>query len=114
MTLIMPSSSSSAVAVQKEVSGGEKRGKKKSRRRGEFLNVSSVGGILCLGDRGAGNFWEVLSVLDCLLLLFIEGFTSLVVAAIKRLLPIGLNVFGGPEQELVQLAKEKMIEVSVF
>jgi len=35
----------------------------------------------------------------------------LVVAAIKRLLPIGLNIFGGPEQELVQLAKEKMIQV---
>lgn len=33
------------------------------------------------------------------------------VAAIKRLLPIGLNVFGGPEQELVQMAKDKMIEV---
>lgn len=33
-------------------------------------------------------------------------------AAIKRLLPIGLNVFGGPEQELVQMAKDKMIEVS--
>lgn len=33
------------------------------------------------------------------------------VAAIKRLLPIGLNVFGGPEQELVQMAKEKMIQV---
>lgn len=35
------------------------------------------------------------------------------VAAIKRLLPIGLNVFGGPEQELVQLAKDKMIEVII-
>jgi hypothetical protein len=40
-----------------------------------------------------------------------EKFTSLSVACIKRLLPIGMNIFGGREQELVQLAKHKMIEV---
>ena len=40
-----------------------------------------------------------------------EKFTSLSVACIKRLLPIGMNSFGGREQELVQLAKHKMIEV---
>jgi hypothetical protein len=40
-----------------------------------------------------------------------EKFTSLTVACIKRLLPIGINTFGGREQELVQLAKQKMIEV---
>jgi hypothetical protein len=40
-----------------------------------------------------------------------EKFTSLSVACIKRLLPIGMNTFGGREQELVQLAKHKMIEV---
>ena len=40
-----------------------------------------------------------------------EKFTSLSVACIKRLLPIGMNMFGGREQELVQLAKHKMIEV---
>ena len=40
-----------------------------------------------------------------------EKFTSLSVASIKRLLPIGMNTFGGREQELVQLAKHKMIEV---
>ncbi|CAF4683792.1 unnamed protein product, partial [Rotaria magnacalcarata] len=28
----------------------------------------------------------------------------------KRLLTIGMNTFGGREQELVQLAKHKMIE----
>jgi hypothetical protein len=40
-----------------------------------------------------------------------EKFTSLSVACIKRLLPIGMNTFGGREQELIQLAKHKMIEV---
>ena len=40
-----------------------------------------------------------------------EKFTSLSVACIKRLLPVGMNMFGGREQELVQLAKHKMIEV---
>jgi len=39
-------------------------------------------------------------------------FTALSVACIKRLLPIGMSTFGGREQELVQLAKHKMIEVS--
>ncbi|CAF3021990.1 unnamed protein product, partial [Rotaria sp. Silwood2] len=40
-----------------------------------------------------------------------EKFTSLNVACIKRLLTIGMNTFGGREQELVQLAKHKMIEI---
>ena len=40
-----------------------------------------------------------------------EKITSLCVACIKRLLPIGISTFGGREQELVQLAKHKMIEV---
>ncbi|CAF3538671.1 unnamed protein product [Rotaria sordida] len=42
-----------------------------------------------------------------------EKFTSLSVACIKRLLPIGMNTFGGREQELVQLAKHKMIEMKI-
>lgn len=42
----------------------------------------------------------------------IENFTSLNVACIKRLLPIGLSLFGGREQELVQKAKQKLITVS--
>ncbi|UJR09568.1 hypothetical protein I4U23_013803 [Adineta vaga] len=42
-----------------------------------------------------------------------EKFTSLTVACIKRLLPIGINTFGGREQELVQLAKQKMIEMKL-
>ncbi|CAF4829750.1 unnamed protein product, partial [Rotaria sp. Silwood1] len=42
-----------------------------------------------------------------------EKFTSLNVACIKRLLPIGMNTFGGREQELVQLAKHKMIETKM-
>lgn len=42
-----------------------------------------------------------------------EQFTSLNVACIKRLLPVGMNTFGGREQELVQLAKNKMIEVII-
>lgn len=43
----------------------------------------------------------------------IENFTSLNVACIKRLLPIGLSLFGGREQELVQKAKQKLITVSL-
>ena len=41
-----------------------------------------------------------------------ENMTSLNVACLKRLLPIGLNMFGGQEQELVQQAKTRLIEVS--
>ncbi|XP_064623398.1 ryanodine receptor-like isoform X6 [Lineus longissimus] len=37
-------------------------------------------------------------------------YTSLNTAALKRLLPLGLNKFGGQEQELVQQAKQKLIE----
>lgn len=32
------------------------------------------------------------------------------VACLKRLLPVGLNLFGGREQELVQHAKEKFLK----
>ncbi|CAM4882414.1 unnamed protein product [Rotaria socialis] len=42
-----------------------------------------------------------------------DKFTSLNVACIKRLLTIGMNTFGGREQELVQLAKHKMIEMKI-
>jgi len=42
-----------------------------------------------------------------------EKFTSLSVACIKRMLPVGMNTFGGREQELVQLAKHKMIEMKI-
>ena len=38
---------------------------------------------------------------------------SLNVACLKRLLPIGLNMFGGKEQELVQQAKQKFVDVSL-
>lgn len=36
---------------------------------------------------------------------------SLMVACLKRLLPVGLNLFAGREQELVQHAKEKFLKV---
>lgn len=39
------------------------------------------------------------------------SYTSLNVACLKRLLPIGLNLFGGREQELVQQAKDRLIKV---
>jgi len=39
-----------------------------------------------------------------------EVTASLNVACLKRLLPIGLNMFGGREQELIQQAKQKFIE----
>ncbi|CAF1123978.1 unnamed protein product [Adineta steineri] len=42
-----------------------------------------------------------------------EKFTSLTNACIKRLLPIGINTFGGREQELIQLAKHKMIDMKL-
>ena len=44
----------------------------------------------------------------------VENYTSLNTAALKRMLPIGLSFFGGNEQELVQQAKEKLIQVSLF
>lgn len=36
---------------------------------------------------------------------------SLNVACLKRMLPIGLTLFGGREQELVQHVKQKLLEV---
>ena len=42
----------------------------------------------------------------------LEVTASLNVACLKRLLPIGLNMFGGREQELVQQAKQKLVDVS--
>jgi len=41
-----------------------------------------------------------------------EVTASLNVACLKRLLPIGLNMFGGREQELVQQAKQRLVDVS--
>uniref|UniRef100_X1Z8I7 Ryanodine receptor n=1 Tax=Capitella teleta TaxID=283909 RepID=X1Z8I7_CAPTE len=41
----------------------------------------------------------------------IELNACLNVACLKRLLPIGLNLFGGHDQELVQQAKQRLIEV---
>lgn len=41
--------------------------------------------------------------------------SSLMVACLKRLLPIGLNLFAGREQELVQHAKDMFLKgVSKF
>jgi len=40
----------------------------------------------------------------------LEPTASLNVACLRRLLPIGLNMFGGREQELVQQAKQRLIE----
>lgn len=37
---------------------------------------------------------------------------SLIVACLKRLLPVGLNLFAGREQELVQHTKEKFLKKS--
>lgn len=41
-----------------------------------------------------------------------EVAASLMVACLKRILPIGLNLFAGREQELVQHTKEKFLNVS--
>ncbi|KAL7671399.1 hypothetical protein ACOME3_006297 [Neoechinorhynchus agilis] len=40
-------------------------------------------------------------------------FCSLVVSSVKRLMPIGLNMYGGTDQELIQLAKDKMVELKI-
>lgn len=37
---------------------------------------------------------------------------SLMVACLKRLLPVGLNLFAGREQELVQHCKDRFLKVS--
>ena len=39
---------------------------------------------------------------------------SLMVACLKRLLPVGLNLFAGREQELVQHCKDRFLKVSSF
>lgn len=39
-----------------------------------------------------------------------EVASSLLVVALKRLLPIGMNLFGGRERELVQLVKERFLK----
>lgn len=41
-----------------------------------------------------------------------EPTTSFNVACLKRLLPLGLNMFAGQEQELVQQCKQRLIDVS--
>lgn len=40
-----------------------------------------------------------------------KKFTSLIVACLKRLFQIGINFFEGKEQELIQMAKQKFIEI---
>ncbi|KPJ20927.1 Ryanodine receptor 44F [Papilio machaon] len=38
---------------------------------------------------------------------------SLMVACLKRLLPVGLNLFAGREQELVQHCKDRFLKVTI-
>lgn len=40
-----------------------------------------------------------------------KKFTSLIVACLKRLFQIGINFFEGKEQELIQMAKQKFIDI---
>ena len=84
MTLIMPSQD------KKNASVGESAHKTKE--------ISSHGGT---GAKGRKKVPKSL-----------EATTSLNVASLKRLLPIGLNMFGGREQKLLQLCKERLIAVS--
>ena len=42
-----------------------------------------------------------------------ETAASLMVACLKRLLPVGLNLFAGREQELVQHCKDRFLKVNV-
>src|SRR5690349_7074140 len=39
--------------------------------------------------------------------------TSTVISCLKRLLPVGLNIFGGRELDIVQQTKEKFLKVGV-
>ena len=41
-----------------------------------------------------------------------DATSSLIVAALKRLLPVGLNLFAGREQELVQHCKDRFLQVT--
>ena len=43
-----------------------------------------------------------------------EVAASLMVACLKRLLPVGLNLFPGREQELVQHCKDRYLKVSLL
>jgi hypothetical protein len=43
-----------------------------------------------------------------------DASSSLIVAALKRLLPVGLNLFAGREQELVQHCKDRFLQVSCY
>ncbi len=40
-----------------------------------------------------------------------KKFTSLIVASLKRLIQMGINLFEGKEQELIQMAKQKFIDI---
>lgn len=40
-----------------------------------------------------------------------KKFTSLIVASLKRMIQIGINFFGGSEQELIQMGKQKFIDI---
>jgi ryanodine receptor 2 len=42
-----------------------------------------------------------------------KKFTSLIVAGLKRLIQIGINFFEGKEQELIQMAKQKFIDIKM-
>ncbi|XP_076069948.1 ryanodine receptor isoform X2 [Oratosquilla oratoria] len=82
MTLIMPTASSRARsnAIPEASSGGGGKVKKKKRSR----------------DKKRDKDKELAS--------------SLMVACLKRLLPVGLNLFAGREQEIVQHCKEKFLK----
>ncbi|XP_069170443.1 ryanodine receptor [Procambarus clarkii] len=80
MTLIMPTASSRSRASAAPESGSGGKVKKKKKRT---------------GGKKASKEKELAS--------------SLMVACLKRLLPVGLNLFAGREQELVQHCKEKFL-----
>jgi hypothetical protein len=40
-----------------------------------------------------------------------KRFTSLIVACLKRLMQIGVNFFEGKEQEMIQIAKQKFVDI---
>lgn len=81
MTLIMPTATRRSAAVSGDMPASGGKVKKKKRSR----------------DKKRDKDKEIQS--------------SLMVACLKRLLPVGLNLFAGKEQELVQHCKDRYLKV---
>merc|ERR1712173_283171 len=82
LTLIMPSTGKPTTVASSDSSGGDGGGAKKGKK------VKKPKG-------GGGKD---------------KGKESLIVTALKRILPVGMNLFAGKEQELVQHCKDRFLQ----